>query len=140
MATGCLYCERNDVQKDLMIEICDLSVSTVFLFKEQTYYGRCIVAFKNHDVELYELNDEELLAFMKDVNKVAATMKKIFNAEKINYGAYSDKLPHLHFHLVPKYKDGTDFGGVFVMNPQQKYLSDAEYTEVIAKIKKGLES
>lgn len=139
MATGCLYCDRNDTQKDLMIEICDLSVSTVFLFKEQTYYGRCIVAYKDHNVELYELNDADLLAFMKDVNKVAAAMKKLFNPAKINYGAYSDKLPHLHIHLAPKYIDGTDFGGIFTMNPQQKYLSDVEYTELVEKIKKELE-
>lgn len=138
MATGCLYCDRNDTQKELMIEICDLSVSTVFLFKEQTYYGRCIVAYKDHNVELYELNDADLLAFMKDVNKVAAAMKNLFNPAKINYGAYSDKLPHLHIHLVPKYTDGTDFGGIFAMNPQQKYLSDAEYTELVDKLKKEL--
>ena len=134
----CLYCDRNQTQKDLMIEICDLSVSTVFLFKEQTYKGRCIVAYKDHNIELFELSDSELLAFMKDVNKVAATMKKLFGAEKINYGAYSDKLPHLHMHLVPKYVDGPDYGGTFVMNPQKVYLPEQEYAEMINKIKEGL--
>lgn len=135
---GCLYCERNQLQKDLMIEICDLEVSTVFLFKEQTYKGRCVVAYKQHDIELYELNDQELLAFMKDVNKVASAMKKAFNPEKINYGAYSDKLKHLHIHLAPKYLDGTDFGGTFTMNPQKVYLTDSEYNELISQIKKEL--
>ncbi|NDW10240.1 HIT family protein [Dysgonomonas sp. 520] len=134
----CLYCDRNQTQKDLMIEICDLNVSTVFLFKEQTYSGRCIVAYNKHNVELFELSDDELLAFMKDVNKVAAVMKKQFNAVKINYGAYSDKLPHLHIHLVPKYEGGPDYGGTFTMNPQKVYLSDQEYTEMINKIKEGL--
>lgn len=138
MSIGCLYCERNQVQKDLMMAICDLDVSTVFLFKEQTYKGRCVVAYKKHDVELYELDDKELLAFMKDVNKVASALKKLFGADKINYGAYSDKLPHLHIHLVPKYVNGTDFGGVFVMNPQQVYLSESEYETMINEIKNEL--
>ena len=40
----------------------------------------------------------------------------------IYYGAYSDKLSHLHFHLVPKYVDGPDYGGVFQMNPGKVYL------------------
>ncbi len=135
---GCLYCERNQLQHDLMIEICDLNVSTIFLFKEQTYKGRCVVAYKDHDVELYQLNDEELLAFMKDVNRVAAAIKKAFYPEKINYGAYSDKLKHLHIHLAPKYIDGPDFGGTFTMNPQQVYLTDAEYIEMIRKIQTEL--
>lgn len=140
MSTGCLYCDRNQLQKDLMIEICDLGVSTVFLFKEQTYKGRCIVAYKDHNVELYELKGDDLLKFMDDVNKVASTMKKLFDPAKINYGAYSDKLPHLHIHLVPKYIDGTDFGGIFAMNPQQNYLSDSEYIEMVSKIKKTLKN
>lgn len=138
MAIGCIYCDRDQTQKDIMIEICDLEVSTVFLFKEQTYKGRCIVAYNKHNVELFQLDDKELLAFMKDVNKVAAVLKNIFSAEKINYGAYSDKLPHLHIHLVPKYIDGPDFGGIFAMNPQKCHLSDIGYTEMITKIKKEL--
>ena len=41
-------------------------------------------------------------------------------------------------HVVPKYKEGYGFGGVFEMNPQKTTLSDSEYEEVIAKIKAGL--
>jgi ATP adenylyltransferase len=121
-----------------MIEITNLSVSTAFLFKEQTHRGRCIVAYNKHSVELYELNDQELLAFMKDVNAVARAIKAVFNPEKNNYGAYGDKLKHLHVHLVPKYIDGQDFGGTFVMNLQKTYLSDAEYAKLIQQIKTAL--
>jgi diadenosine tetraphosphate (Ap4A) HIT family hydrolase len=121
-----------------MIEVCDLQASTVFLFKEQTYHGRCIVAYKDHATEMYELEDEALLAYMEDVNKVAKGLKELFNPVKVNYGAYSDKLPHLHFHLVPKYTDGPDFGGTFTMNPQKVYLSDEEYMEMVISIKSKL--
>ena len=77
---------------------------------------------------------------MEDVNLVARALKELFNPAKINYGAYSDKLPHLHIHLVPKYIDGTDYGSIFAMNPQKVYLSDAEYTEMINLIKARLKS
>ena len=36
----CLYCQNNETLHNLMIEIAPLSVSRVFLFKEQTYRGR----------------------------------------------------------------------------------------------------
>lgn len=134
----CLYCNKNQTQKDLMIEICELKASTVFLFKEQSYKGRCIVAYKTHSTELYELEGESLRVFMEEVNKVARALKDLFNPVKINYGAYSDKLPHLHFHLVPKYVDGPDFGSTFVMNPQKEYLTDEEYLEIVASIKSKL--
>jgi diadenosine tetraphosphate (Ap4A) HIT family hydrolase len=121
-----------------MIKIADLSVSRVFLFKEQTYRGRCLVAYNGHVNDLNELSDDERNAFMADVCRVTRAMQAAFNPEKINYGAYSDKLSHLHFHLAPKYVDGPDYGGTFQMNPQKVYLTDAEYQELIDKVKAHL--
>lgn len=134
----CLYCTRNQLQHDLMIEICDLKVSTLFLFKEQTYRGRCVIAYKDHVNELFELSDEDRNAFMRDVASVAKAISTTLKAVKINMGAYSDKLQHLHIHLAPKYVDGPDYGGVFVMNPQKVYLSEEEYSEIISQIKAAL--
>lgn len=48
-------------------------------------------------------------------------MHEIFNPDKVNYGAYGDTGHHLYFHLVPKYKDGYEWGDVFVMNPGKKH-------------------
>ena len=134
----CLYCTDNQVQKDLMIEFARLSVSRAFLFREQTYRGRCLVAYNGHVNDLNELDDEQRNAFMADVTNVTRAMQKAFNPEKISYGAYSDKLCHLYFHLVPKYVGGPDFGGVFQMNPGRTYLTDAEYNDMIASIKRFL--
>ena len=134
----CLYCQNNETLHDLMIEVAKLSVSRVFIFKEQTYHGRCLVAYKDHVDDLNLLSDEERNAFMADVAKVTRAMQKVFNPDKINYGAYSDTLSHLHFHLIPKYKGGPDFGGVFQMNPKKVYLTDAEYTEMAEALKKEL--
>ena len=131
----CLYCTNNQTQKDLMIQFAELRVSRAFLFKEQTYRGRCLVAYNGHVNDLNELSDEERNDFMADVAQVTRAMQKAFNPEKINYGAYSDKLSHLHFHLAPKYVDGPDYGGTFQMNPGKVYLSDEEYQEMIAQIK-----
>ena len=88
----CLYCQNNETLHNLMIEFAELSVSRVFLFKEQTYRGRCLVSYKDHVNDLNELSDEDRNAFMEDVARVTRAMQKAFNPEKINYGAYSDKL------------------------------------------------
>ena len=131
----CLYCQNNETLHNLMIEICHLRVSRLFLFKEQTYRGRCLVAYDKHVNDLNELSDEERNAFMADVAQATCAMQKAFNPEKINYGAYSDKLCHLHFHLAPKYVDGPDYGGTFQMNPGKVYLSDEEYAQLIEAVK-----
>lgn len=134
----CLYCTNNKTLQELMLPIANLRVSRVFLFKEQSYYGRCLVAYNEHVNDLNELSDEQRNAFMSDVAQVTRAMQKAFNPEKINYGAYADKLSHLHFHLVPKYVNGLDYGGTFQMNPQKVYLSDDEYAEMIEKIRTHL--
>ena len=137
-SSDCLYCQCNELQKSLMIEVCKLNASTVFLFKEQSHPGRCVVAYKDHVNELFELSESDRNEFMADVCKVAKAIQTAFSAKKINYGAYSDKLPHLHFHLVPKYEGEFEFGGIFEMNPQKVFLSEQEYTETISKILKAL--
>ncbi len=134
----CLYCQNNETLHGLMIEVKELSVSRVFIFKEQTYHGRCLVAYNGHVDDLNLLSDEERNAFMADVAKVTRAMQKVFNPDKINYGAYSDTLSHLHFHLIPKYKGGPDFGGVFQMNPKKTYLTEEEYAEMAEALKKEL--
>lgn len=134
----CLYCQNNETLHNLMIEICHLRVSRAFLFKEQTYHGRCLVSYDGHVNDLNELSDEQRNLFMADVAQVTKSMQKLFNPEKINYGAYSDKLSHLHFHLAPKYVDGPDYGGIFQMNPGKVYLTEEEYASMVESLRREL--
>jgi diadenosine tetraphosphate (Ap4A) HIT family hydrolase len=132
---NCFYCSKNKDLDSLMIKICDLEVSTVYLFKEQTYRGRCNVVFKEHKSEITDLTEEEAAAFIRDVRKVAKAIQKAFNPDKINYGAFADTMRHLHFHVVLKYQGGTSWGKIFDMNPDKVLLNDEEYNELVNKIK-----
>jgi Diadenosine tetraphosphate (Ap4A) hydrolase and other HIT family hydrolases len=134
----CLYCQKMPLLDELMIKICDLGVSQLFLFKEQSHPGRCNVVYKDHGVDFHELSDEQRNAFVADVARVGKALSKAFAPDKVNYGSYSDTLTHLHTHIVPKYKDGYGFGGVFEMNPKKTFLSDEDYQGIIEKIKANL--
>lgn len=135
----CLYCRRDQRLQDLMIEVTALQVSTLYLFKEQTHRGRCVVAYRSHVNELFELTEPQLALFMQDVARAAKAIKVAFAPNKINYGAYSDKLPHLHMHLVPKYEGGAAWGAPFEMMPaNKKLLPEADYRSLIDAIKHAL--
>lgn len=135
---NCAYCVEGELLDAFGIKICELESSKVYLFKEQSHLGRVIVAHKKHVSELVELSQEELHLYFDEVAKVANVLHKLFQPEKVNYGAYGDTGHHLHFHLVPKYKDGYEWGGVFAMNPGEKYLTEQEYAELVEKIKNEL--
>ncbi len=136
---NCGYCVGGEPLAKFGIKICDLDVSQLILFKEQSHKGRCIVAYKDHVSEIVDISDEDRNKFFADVNRAAKAIHKAFNPDKVNYGAYGDTGCHLHMHLVPKYKDGYEWGGVFEMNPQKVFLSDAEYDALIQQIKDNLE-
>lgn len=128
--TKCPYCmqdENPSLYQKFGYKLCDLKVSTLILFKEQSHKGRCIVAYKGHVSEITDLTDEELFAFEKDVQVASKAIHEAFNPTKVNYGSYSDTLYHLHVHLCPKYKDDEfEFGGVFAMNPNRVNPSEEE--------------
>ena len=135
---NCAYCMEGELVDAFGIKICELPASKVYLFKEQSHKGRVIVAHKDHVSEMVELSDEERNAYFADENHVAKALHSAFHPQKVNYGAYGYTGHHLHFHLVPKYTDEFEWGGVFAMNPQQKFLTEEEYAELIETIKANL--
>lgn len=139
----CAYCMAWD-DPSLMdaygIPLAELENSNLILFKEQSHPGRVIVAAKQHVDDISDLSEEEALAYLADVRRVAAALHKAFAPQKINFGAYGDLMHHLHFHLVPKYEnDEFEWGDVFAMNPGRTALTAEEYDAMGKKILAALE-
>ena len=135
---NCSYCAEGELLDAFGIKIGELPMSKVILFKEQSHRGRVIVACKKHVDDITMLTPEERVQYMEDVNHVAEILHELFHPDKINFGAYGDTMHHLHFHLVPKYKDGFEWGGVFAMNPHEVTLSPEAYDELIGMIRARL--
>lgn len=135
---NCAYCMKGDLVAKFGCFCCEMESSNVYIFKEQSHPGRVIVAHKKHVSEIIELTDEERNQFFKDINTVSNAIHKVFNPDKVNYGAYGDTGHHLHFHLVPKYKDDFEWNGVFLMNPGLKIASDAECEEIAKKLRAAM--
>ncbi len=119
-------------------KICDLTVSTLYLFNDQRHRGRCVVACRNHYDELFEMPHNEMLRFMEDVSLSSKTLKELYGAQKINYAIYGDIVSHVHFHIVPKYRDGYEWGGAFTDDGERLILSDEENKNMINEIKAAI--
>ena len=124
---NCAYCMQGDMAAAFAYPVCEMNTSFLYIFKEQSKRGRCVIAHKKHVSELIDLTAEERTAFFSDVAAPANAIHKAFKPDKLNYGAYGDTGSHLHFHLVPKYRDGEEWGGTFEMNSKKTFLSDSEY-------------
>lgn len=61
--SDCFYCENGEKLHSLMIEICELPYSKVYLNRDQKHKGRCIVAFKEHKTEYFQLTEKEIAGY-----------------------------------------------------------------------------
>jgi diadenosine tetraphosphate (Ap4A) HIT family hydrolase len=134
---NCRYCTGNI--DDIAVKVADLETTTLMLVKDQTYKGRCILALKDHKTEVYQLDSGELQSWARDLAKASKALAAAFSPDKINYAGFGDLYPHLHIHLVPKYKDGPSWGGPFVLDlSAEKAASGAELQERAELIRKHL--
>ena len=109
--------------------------------KENCFYctkNHELSAFHDHREELFELSEEEQKVFFKSLSEVASVLKKIFHADKINYAIYGDLVSHFHVHIVPKKKDGPEWGIPFTDTKEKIYLTNEEYLSRIKLIKSSL--
>lgn len=135
---NCAYCMQGDLVAQFAYPVCQMKTGYLYVFKEQSKRGRVILAHNKHVSELIELTDEERNDFFAEVAAVARAVHKVFHPDKVNYGAYGDTGHHLHFHIVPKYNGGDEWGGTFQMNPGKVTLTDTEYEEMAEALRQAL--
>lgn len=130
--------EKPELYQGFGYYVMDLKVSSLYVFREQSHLGRCIVAYKDHVSEIVDISKEERELFLEDIANASSAIHEAFHPDKVNYGFYGDTGKHLHCHLCPKYKDGYEWGGVFLMNPHLHDLPDEELEKIAQKIKAHL--
>jgi diadenosine tetraphosphate (Ap4A) HIT family hydrolase len=128
-ADNCRYCSKGT---DIAEIVADLEISTLYLTKDQSYKGRCILALNDHKTELFQLGPDELQAFSRDMARAAKALFEVFKPGKINYAAFGDTYPHVHFHLVPKYEGAKSWGSQFDLPLSSTNLAPRE--ELAAQI------
>lgn len=135
---NCFYCENGDKLHSLMIPIAANDVATVYLNRDQKHTGRCIVALNTHKTEYHQLGEAERNAYFAAVAATARAIDAVFHPDKINYATFGDLVPHVHVHIVPKYKDGLQWGAPFDDSVPKQLLTEEEYEQMIAKLRAAL--
>lgn len=135
---NCFYCTGEKPLSDLMIEIMHLPHSMVFFFRDQKNPGRCVVAYKEHYRELYEIPEKDFHGYMNEVRAVSRAVSELYKPDKLNYAVYGDGVPHVHFHIVPKYKNGVSWGGPFDDKLPVVHLSEQEYAAQVQQLREQI--
>ena len=109
--------------------------SKVYLNRDQKHPGRCIVALKGHKTEYFQMTPEENAGYFAEVSKVAKAIYDLYKPDKINYATFGDGVPHVHVHVVPKYKGCLNWGEPFDDTLPKQFLSEEEYADAVEKLR-----
>jgi diadenosine tetraphosphate (Ap4A) HIT family hydrolase len=99
-------------------EFCDQSGGTVLwqdencravLVADLDYPGFCRVIWKQHVKEMTDLSAAEREYFMVAVFAVEAAVREVMHPDKINLASLGNMTPHLHWHVIPRFKQDKHF-------------------------------
>ena len=121
------------------LRIVEFAQSYVMLNRDQFFPGYCFVFSKDHVTELFHLEQPRRDAVMAEVSSVAAALYRGFAPAKINYELLGNMVPHMHWHLVPRFTTDPLWPRPIWSEPHDEvHLTPAEYAERIKVIKSKL--
>jgi len=107
----CGLCQR--IEKYTRLDIKDYNHWGVTLFENQYYLGRNIIFLKRHAVDFFtDITEEERDEFFNITKMVRSSLKELYNPDLFNYATLGNEVNHLHWHIIPRYKDEREINGV----------------------------
>jgi diadenosine tetraphosphate (Ap4A) HIT family hydrolase len=93
---------------------------------EPDYPGFCRVILKRHAREMTDLTEAEREGLMAVVFAVEAAVREAMGAEKMNVASLGNMTPHVHWHVVPRFRDDRHFPHPIWASPQREAQVPAE--------------
>ena len=129
----CGVCERIELTKrgknPYLVK--ELETGYVVIGDYQYFKGYSLFLYKDHVVELFDLDEETRKKHLYEMTIVAEAVKNAFGAQKMNYECLGNGEggAHIHWHLFPRRVGdlenyGTNGKGPVWMYPTEKMYSD----------------
>ena len=83
----------------------------VILVNDPDLPGFCRVIWNHHVTEMTDLTHGEREHLMALVFAVEEAVRNVMHPDKVNIAALGNMVPHIHWHVIPRYKDDAYFPG-----------------------------
>ena len=83
----------------------------VILVNNPDLPGFCRVIWNRHVAEMTDLTNGERDHLMALVFAVEEAIRHVMHPDKVNVAALGNMVPHIHWHVIPRFKDDTFFPG-----------------------------
>lgn len=110
-------------------KVVSLSASTLYLPHNQMYRGHGILVFDpRHATRLDELTAAEWAAYAADLQLATKAIVAVCRPDHVNVESLGNVMPHLHWHIVPRYKHDPRWGAPIWaesgQQPERRLTSD----------------
>lgn len=130
-------CSKWHDEQDL--RIIEMEHTCVMLNRDQFFPGYTFVFARDHVTELFHLSSEIRNVLMAEVSSVAAALYEVFQPAKINYELLGNMVPHMHWHIVPRFTSDPLWPRPIWSEPHQELiLKGNEYAERIKLVREKL--
>ena len=101
---------------------------------EPDYPGFCRVILNRHAREMTDLGPEERDALMRVVYAVEEAIRESMGADKMNLASLGNMTPHVHWHVVPRFRDDRHYPTPIWAAPRRAAAVPAERVERAGRI------
>ena len=81
----------------------------VVLVEDRDYPGFCRVIWTKHVKEMTDLSAEERRHLMGAVFAAESAVRLLLQPDKINLASLGNLVPHLHWHVIPRWRNDRHF-------------------------------
>lgn len=103
---ACQLCgsiERIEAAED-ELAIARLTTGYVKLHRTQHFRGYTLFIAKQCVREVFDMPRDARRAHLYEMSELAHALQRAFEPAKLNYEALGNEVPHLHWHLFPRYE------------------------------------
>lgn len=81
--------------------------------------GFCRVVWQDHVAEMSDLAAADQRHLWQVVLATELALRRTVGPDKINLAAFGNMVPHLHWHVIPRWRDDSHFPGSIWSPPQR---------------------
>ncbi|HUL95488.1 MAG TPA: HIT family protein [Usitatibacter sp.] len=121
MAAACEFCDSPGGPILWQNDLC-----RVVRVDEPDYPGFVRVILGRHATEMSDLDEGERQRLMAVVFAVEAAVRETMQAEKMNLASLGNQTPHVHWHVIPRFRDDRHFPGPVWAAPRRERAGHPE--------------
>ena len=110
----------------------------VILVDDPGYPGFCRVIWHEHIKEMSDLSTVQQNRLMRVVFAAEAAIRDTLKPDKINLASLGNVVPHLHWHIIPRFKHDTHFPNPIWGAAQREYSANQDNNLIASVLKAAL--